>query len=149
MLSILLYCPSATVLVPTQVQTDLGLYLERGPVESAPLEDRSSVLSILQKVWSRGIARVPHPTDFPPTGDTPSMKAVRARSWAQFVRDARYWTIEETQDGHYLIQGWLSPPRKSHFEPNSEDVSRFSQVVGIDNVFERLISQIQQAAREF
>jgi hypothetical protein len=147
-MSIILYVPAEMVLVPTQVQTVLGLHMEREPVETAKVTDREAVLDALRRGWERGVARVPHPAAFPPTSKSPTMKAVHAKSWADFVRNARMWTVENVPEGGFRIQGWVSPPRKSHFEPNNQELIEFPESVSIRDVLERLISEMQMAARE-
>ena len=131
LISAILYSPSAMVLVPTQVKTVLGLYMEREPVETAPVADSGAILYALQKVWDRGVQTVPHPKAFPSASKTPTVKAAGAKSWTDFVRNARLWTIEEATDETYQIQRWHSPARKSHFEPNTDGALQFPKEAAV------------------
>ena len=148
MISLILYCPTGKMLVPTMVKTDLGLFLERGPVEVAESTYTEACLTALINVRSRGVQTVPHPTVFVSATKTPSVRAAGAKSWTEFVRNAHLWHIDESKDGGLEICRWYSPPRKNHFEPDLEATISFPLGTPLQTVFVQAVALLQTAQRE-
>ena len=136
------------MLVPTMVRTNVGVFLERGPVAVALARDTEACLTALNEAWGRGFQIVPHPTVFVSATKTPSVKAAGAKSWSEFVRNAYLWHIDESKDGNMQICRWYSPPRKDYFEPDLQATVSFSVGTPLQAVFVQAVGLLQTAQRE-
>ncbi len=130
------------------VRTQVGVYLERGPVEIAESGDATGCLAVLMKARNRGVGTVSHPTAFAPAAKTPSVVAAGAKSWTEFVRNAVLWHIDESPEGSLQICQWYSPAGKNYFVPNLETTVSFAPEIKIEMVFTKAIELMQTAERE-
>ena len=142
-ISVILYKPTAMMIVPTMVRTEAGLYLERGRVEVAPIVNTAACLASLESIRQAGIQIVRHPEVFTPAAKTPSVIAARAKSWTDFVRNAHLWHITVKADGSLQIEGWTSPPGKNHFEPEPGTQTTFAPETPVAAVFQAIIQILQ------
>ena len=122
--------------------------MESEPVENLPVDDTEAIRGALERARKKGVQLVPHPTKFPSVSETPTLKSSKAKSWTDFVRNARLWTIEDSAGATYQIQRWFSPPGKSHFEPDVKNSLHFDPATPAQVIFDSLIAEAQRAARD-
>ena len=81
------------LLVPTLTRTDAGFYLATEPVEVLRRPTEEALAAALGRVERRGNPAVPTPARdaFP---EPVVLAHARVRSWAEFERKARAWTLE-------------------------------------------------------
>lgn len=138
-----LYLRKGTVFIPTSGIVHKGLHRDIDPVAVAPASDTAAIRRALHETIARG-----NPSTPPyPRGSYPQPVVVKyagVKTWGAFARDASPWSIEE-REGIYQIlgkrkhpDGWVEDPeRKIEFPPGST----------VDDVIERMISILQDAAR--
>jgi hypothetical protein len=148
MISMILYRPIRKMLVPTMVRTQVGVFLERGPVEIADSADTAGCLASLMGARNRGVGTVSHPSVFGAAAKTPSVVAAGAKSWTEFVRNAVLWHIDESPEGSLQICRWYSPAGKNYFVPNLDNTISFVPGTEIEVVFIQAVEQLQMAERE-
>ena len=74
------------------------------------------------------------------------LKYAGMRSWSAFFRNASTWSIRE-DDGVYKIIFYRKHPKK-HWEQDLAQEIQFPVGTTIDNVVDRMIAILQEAARQ-
>ena len=83
-----------------------------------------------------------------PKGKWPApvlLKYAGVKSWSAFARNAWPWSIEE-QDGIHQIIGYRMHP-KGYWEQDPHQKTPFPAAATIDDVVDRMIATLQEAAR--
>jgi hypothetical protein len=141
-----LYLRKQVVLVPTTGKLDgEPVYREMEPVEVVPLSNTDDVREALHSAVARGNPPAPRysPGNFPPPV---VLRYAGVKSWSAFERGTLTWTIEQT-DGTYQIVGYRHHPRKGYWEPDPEQKIELPRHSTVDDVIERMIAILQDAAQ--
>jgi len=131
--------------LPTVVKLQTGAYMDREPVAVVPIANTKGLRQALLDVMANGNIIVPNP----PKDNWPAPvmpKAAGVKTWAVFARRASFWSIDET-DRKYLINGYRKEPR-GHFVPDRDQVLYFPPEASVDDVVDRMVAILQEAARK-
>ena len=137
------------VLIPTSYIIQKGFYFEYTPLETVPVEETRKLRESLLAAIERGnppISRA-EATTLSKGKNPPMLVATGARSWNAFDRQIKgSWSIKD-KSGPYRIQ--VDRPAQSHgWEEDSAKSVQFPPGTPLDEVITRLITMIQQRARE-
>lgn len=100
-----LYLRRGTVFIPTVAVTESGLCIDVEPVQVVRLGNKGALQTALERAMA---APQPRIADLKPPFPPPVvLKYARARSLAEFERDARTWTIDQ-QAGHIRILPYVA-----------------------------------------
>jgi hypothetical protein len=138
------YLKNAVVYLPTVVQLKTGAYVDVDPVAVMPVANTDGLRRGFLDTIARENAIVPPPSKdkWPPPV---LLKYAGVKTWPAFVRDASVWSIEET-DGSYQIVGYRTHS-KGYWEQDPERKIEFPAGSTIDDVIDRMIAILQNAAR--
>ncbi len=147
-LSVYLYCPKKVLVVPEMVQTQAGFYMESDPVHIASLDEIGSLRNVFENWLERSMKIIPTPAreQFTSVVDIPSVRAVKAKSYTDFVRHVLLWHIEQFDDGGFQIQRWISPPRENSFVPHKDDSFQLPAGTSVEELSNRF-SEIVRLAK--
>jgi hypothetical protein len=103
---------TGAILVPTKAKTEAGYWLDIEPVDRASVDDPASVLSALRKAAEQKDLIVPTPTraTFP---KPVVLSYSTARSWSDFEKRHKQFSIARTPDGRYQIERYKRSPEGS------------------------------------
>ena len=111
-----IYALDATVILPSNAQTEAGFFLQTEPVAVVALGDPDELRRAVLALLARGIPRVPTPSrdSFP----KPVVFAyAKVKTQAALDRVARCWQIEETASGWTLTP--FAPDRVERIETHA------------------------------
>jgi hypothetical protein len=133
------------VFVPTFGRVDKGLYRDIEPVAVVDVSDADA----LRQALSETIARGNPPTSYYPRGgpypQPVVVKYAGVKRWSSFARSASPWNIKE-KDGVYQIVGHQKGP--SGWVEDPEQMIKFPVGTTLDQVIDRMIAILQEAARQ-
>jgi hypothetical protein len=136
------YLRKGIVYIPTQGEIHKGLYLDIEPVAAVSLSDTEAVHRAFAETIARGNPRVPLPkqSEIPP----PLLpKYAGVKTWSAFARGASTWALKE-EGGAFRISGYRKEGRG--WVPDSTNVETFAAGTAADQVIERMIAILLQAA---
>jgi hypothetical protein len=139
------FLKEGVVYVPTVVKLQTGAYMDTEPVTVVPVASTEGLRLALLGVIAKGNAVVPNaPKDnWPPPV---LLKYTRAKTWSAFKRGASHWHIQD-KDGNYQIVGYRTH-LKGYWEEDPDQIIKFAAGSTIDEVIERMITILQDAARQ-
>jgi hypothetical protein len=138
-----LYLRNGAVYLPTLGKMGKGFYRDIEPVTVAPVADTYGLRQALKQTISRGNPNVP----ILRRRELPApvlLKYAGVKNWASFQRGLLLWGIEE-KNGIWQIIGKRKKPDGATVD-DAEQTITFPFGSKIDDVIERLIAIIQQAA---
>lgn len=130
--------------VPTTGLVEKGLLRNMEPVSVVAISDTEGVRKALQTTISRGNPSTPHFS----SGIYPApivLKHAGVRSWSAFSREAISWSIQK-ESGAYRIIGYRKHA-KGYWEEDPEQKIEFPPGSTVDQVIDRTIAILQEAAR--
>ena len=136
------YLRAEIVYVPTVAKRE-GAYTHIEPVAVVPVTDTEALRQALLDAVARKNIVVPVPK-----GKWPApvlLKYAGVKSWSAFARNGWPWSIEE-QDGIHEIIGYRMHP-KGYWEQDPHQKTPFRAAATIDDVVDRMIAILQEAAR--
>jgi hypothetical protein len=138
------YLKKGTVYIPTVVNQGTAVYMITEPVTVAPVADTESLRRALRNT-------IPEENAFvaPSVEDARRpfvlLKYTGDKSWSAFKRNASCWSIYQ-KNGNYKIRGHRTH-QKGYWEPDPEQTIIFPTGTPLDDVIERMIGILQDAAR--
>jgi hypothetical protein len=133
------------VYLPTVVNQGIGLYMDVEPVTVVSVTDTEGLRRVLRDT-------IPKENPFV----APSVEDARRRrillkytgdkSWPALMRNAWVWSINK-KDGKYKIAGF-HVHEKGYWEEDPEQTIEFPPETTVDDVVERMIAILQDAAKE-
>jgi hypothetical protein len=139
-----MYLRKGKVFIPTFGLVHKGLYRDVEPVAVVDVSDTEA----LRQAFRETIARGNPPTPYYPRDAYPQPVVVKyagVKSWGTFARGASPWSIKEN-DGIYQIVGNQKGP--SGWVEDSEQRVEFPPGAAVDQVIDRMIAILQDAARK-
>jgi hypothetical protein len=137
------YLRKGKVFIPTFGLVDKGLYRDIEPVAVVDVSDAEALRRAFHETITRGN---------PPTGQYPRpypqpvvVKHAGMKNWSTFARGASPWMIE-LLDRTCRIVGHRREPNNWAEDP--EQSVEFPQGTTLDEVIDRMIAILQEAARE-
>ena len=140
-----IYLKNGTVYLPAMVYQGTARYMEVEPVAVVPVADTVALRRALQSTISK-------PNDFV----APSIEDARKpavvlkysgdKSWRAFMRGTSPWEISE-KEGKFRISGHRVH-RKGYWEPDPDQMIHFPAETALDDVIDRMITILQEAAKE-
>jgi hypothetical protein len=137
------YLRKGQVILPTFGLVTPGLYRDIEPVAVVAVSDTEALRLAFKETIGRGN---------PPTGPYPRpnpppvvIKHAGVKSWRAFARDASPWLVKQ-QDGQYRIIGHRREP--NDWVPDPDQTVDFSPGTTLDQVIDRMIAILQEAARK-
>jgi hypothetical protein len=141
------YLRARTVYVPTVARRVSGpIYTEIEPISVVPLDNLDAVREALRESLKKGNAIIPDRGPQELRAPAIILKYARLRSWSAFFRTAWTWSIRD-DDGLFKIIGYRKQP-KGYWEQDIENEIRFPPGTNVDEVIDRVIALLQQAAQE-
>jgi hypothetical protein len=137
------YLRAGTVYIPTVAKREGGAYTEIEPVAVVTVTHTEELRrSLLDATAKRNIV-VPVPTGtWPPPV---VLKYAGVKSWSAFARNASTWSIKE-EGGVRQIVGYRKHS-KGYWEQDPNQKTQFPTGATIDDVIDRMIAILQEAAR--
>jgi hypothetical protein len=138
------YLRRGQVFIPAVAVVDKGLYRDVEPVAVLSVSDTEG----LRQEFARAIARGNPPTHPYPPGAHPQPVVVKyagVKSWGSFAQGASTWVVDE-RNGLYQIVGHRREP--NNWVPDPKQTIAFPAETTIDQVIDRMIAILQNAARE-
>ena len=139
-----LYLRKGKVLIPTFGLVHRGLYRDIEPVAVVDVSDTDA----LRQAFHETIARGNPPTPYYPRDAYPQPVVVKyagVKSWSAFARGASPWNIKEKEGTYQIVghwrgsRGWVEDP---------EQTIKFAPGTTLDQVIDRMIAILQEAARQ-
>ena len=140
-----IYLKNGIVYLPAMVNQGTARYMEVEPVAVVPVADIIALRRALQATISK-------PNDFV----APSIEDARKpavvlkysgdKSWRAFMRGTSPWEISE-KEGKFRISGHRIH-RKGYWEPDPDQMIHFPAGTALDDVIDRMITILQEAAKE-
>ena len=140
-----LYLRKGIVFVPTSGKVHRGLHRDIEPVAVVAVSNTGALHQALLETINKGNP----PTSYYQPGDAPKpvvLKYASVKTWAAFARDASSWSIKE-QGGTYQIVGYRTH-RDGHWEEDPEQRTTLPPRSSLDEVVDRMIAILQEAARK-
>jgi hypothetical protein len=139
------FLKTGIVYVPTVAKLKTGAYTDIEPVAVSPVANTEALRRALSDAISRGNMIVPNPSKdhWPPPV---LLKYAGAKTWSAFARGASTWSIKE-KEGSYQIAGYRTHP-KGYWEEDPHHKITFPPGSTVDDVIERMIAILQDAARK-
>jgi hypothetical protein len=140
-----IYLKNGTVYLPTTVNQGRARYLEVEPVTVIPVADTETLRRAMRDT-------IPNENRFvaPSVEDARKpavvLKYTGDKSWPAFMRGTSPWSIYE-KDGKYQIEGY-HVHRKGYWERDKNQTIEFPPGTPLDDVIGRMISILQEAAKE-
>jgi hypothetical protein len=134
------------VYVPTVARTEAGFYMIREPVAVVPAANTEALRRALHDVMARGNAIIPTPkrNAYPP----PVLpKYAGEKTWSAFMRGVSEWKINEKDGSYQIVQYRENPKGDGSWVEDPDRKVEFSPETTIDDVIDRLIAIVQDAAR--
>jgi hypothetical protein len=138
------YLKKGTVYIPTVVNQGTAVYMDTEPVTIAPVADTEALRRALRNT-------IPEENAFvaPSVEDARKpfvlLKYTGDKSWSAFKRSASTWSIYH-KNGTYQIGGYRTH-QKGYWERDAEQIIKFPPGTLVDDVIDRLIGILQDAAR--
>jgi len=139
-----LYLRKGTLFVPTTGLVDGGILRDVEPVAVVAVSNAEAVRDVLRATIARGNPATAH---FP-RGKYPQpavLKYAGVKTWSAFARGTGSWTIQQ-KDGIYQIVGYRKHAKGYWVEDPDQEIE-FPAGTKIDDVIDRMISILQDAAR--
>jgi len=133
------------VFVPTSGNVHPGLHRDIEPVAVVPASSPDAIRHALRATIARGNPPTPHY----PRGSHPQpivLKYADVKMWSAFARGMSSWSIKE-KDESYQIVGYRTN-RDGHREEDPEQRITFPPRSTLDEVVDRMIAILQDAARK-
>jgi hypothetical protein len=133
------------VYLPTTVNQGKALYMDVEPVTVVPVADTEALRRALRNTIPKQNPFVPPSVEDarkPPV----LLKYTGDKSWSAFMRGTSPWSIHE-KDGMYRIAGYRTHS-KGYWERDPDQTTEFPPGTAIDDVIDRLIAILQDAARQ-
>jgi hypothetical protein len=140
-----LYLKKGTVYIPTTVNQARAVYMDVEPVTVVPVTNKDAMRRAMRDT-------IPNENRFVP----PSVEDARKppvllkytgdKSWAAFMRGTSPWSIYE-KDGKYQIEGY-HVHRKGYWERDKNQTIEFPPGTPLDDIIDRMIAILQEAAKE-
>ena len=140
-----IYLKNGTVYLPAMVNQGTARYMEVEPVAVVPVADIVALRRALQATISK-------PNDFV----APSIEDARKpavvlkysgdKSWRAFMRGTSAWEVSE-KEGKFRMSGHRIH-RKGYWEPDPDQMIHFPAGTALDDVIDRMIAILQEAAKE-
>jgi hypothetical protein len=148
--SVFLYKPRKSLVIPSQVKTVAGFWLESDPVDIVPAQDASALARALEERFLAPIKIVPTPdrSSHRPISKIPTVRAVKGKSYTDFVRNVLLWHIGQQDDQSFEIQDWSSPPGRNHFEPDDGKVQHLPAGTSLQDLAEKFLQTVARAEQE-
>jgi hypothetical protein len=140
-----LYLRKGVVYLPTMGKMDEGFYRGVDPVAAVPASDIEGVRQALRATMARGNPAVPmlRRREIPPPI---LLKYAGVKSWSAFERGMLFWDITE-KDGKLKIAGQRKEADRM-WRDDPEQIITFAQGATVDEVIDRMIAILQDAARK-
>jgi hypothetical protein len=138
------YLKKGIVYLPTTVNQGT-VYMTVEPVTVVPVADTEGLRRALRNTIPKQNLFVPPSVEDarkPPT----LLKYTGDKSWSAFMRGTSPWSIYE-KDGKYQIEGYRTH-RKGYWEEDPEQTTEFPLETTLDEVIDRMIAILQDAARQ-
>jgi hypothetical protein len=137
------YLRRGAVYVPTVVKLKTGAYMDIEPVAVVAVANTEALHRAFLDTTARQNAVVPHPPkdDWPPPV---LLKYAGVKTWSAFSRGTSVWSINE-KDGAYQIIGYRTHA-KGYWAEDTDQIMDFPPGTTIDDVIERMIAILQDAA---
>ena len=139
------YLRKGIAYVPIMARVTAGYYMEQEPVVLVPVSNTQALQEALKTAIGRGNPMIPTPTraNMPP----PLMpKYAGVKDWNTFARSAATWKISERNGAYQIIRG--KDAVRGRFDEDPERTVALPLGSTIDDVIERLIPLMQEAAHE-
>jgi hypothetical protein len=133
------------VYLPTTVNQGKALYMDVEPVTVVPVADTEALRRALRNTIPKQNPFVPPSVEDarkPPV----LLKYTGDKSWPAFMRGTSLWSIYE-KDGKYQIEGY-HVHRKGYWERDRDQTIEFPAGTSLDDVIDRMIAILQEAAKE-
>jgi hypothetical protein len=134
------------VYVPTVARTEAGFYMIREPVAVVPAANTETLRRALHDVMARGNAIIPTPkrNAYPP----PVLpRYAGEKTWSAFMRGASEWKIREKNGNYQIVQYRENPKGDGSWVQDLDRKIEFPPGTTIDDVIDRMIAILQDAAR--
>ena len=129
--------------MPTTVNQG-HMHMDVDPVTVVPVADTEALRRAMQDTIpkeNRFVARSVEDARKPPV----VLKHTGDKSWRGFMRGTTPWSIYE-KDGKYQIEGYRLH-RKGYWEQDPDNVIKFPAGTPLDDVIDRMIAILQDAAQ--
>jgi hypothetical protein len=141
------YLRDGVVYVPTMARRKSEpVYTDIEPVSVVSLDNPEDVRRALLESIARKNIIIPNPDPSALRAPPLILKYAGVRSWSAFFRNASTWNITE-DDGVYKILYYRKHP-KGYWQPDLAREIQFPMGTTIDDVVDRMIGILQEAARE-
>jgi hypothetical protein len=141
------YLRDGTAYIPTVARRASGpIYTDIEPIVVLPLSDISALCRALLEAVARKNIIIPDPDPKALRAPPVILKYARVRSWSAFFRNAWTWSIRN-DDGVYKIIGYRKQP-KGYWEQDPNQEIKFPVGTRLDEVVDRMIAILQEAARQ-
>jgi hypothetical protein len=139
-----LYLRRGVLFVPTTGIVEKGFHRGMDPVESAPISETAAARQVLRSAIARGNPPAP---PYSAIKDTVPAVARHGgfKSWSAFSRGAMPWNIREENGIYQIIGFWMHPDR--YWKEDGEQTIEFPPGTNVDDVIDRMIAILQDAAR--
>ncbi len=144
-----MYCDlclrNETVYIPTMGKMDKGFYRETEPVAVVPVSNTETARQALTSAIARGNPEVPmlQRGEWPPPA---VLKYAGAKTWSAFERGMQSRDIED-KAGVFRISGNVKSPNGMWVADPVQAIT-FSSGTALDDVIDRMIAILQDAARK-
>lgn len=134
------------VYLPTVAKTEAGFYMNREPVAVVPVANTDTLRGALRNVIKMGNRVIPTPArDAYPPPVLP--KYAGAKTWSAFMRGASEWKITQNNGVYQIIPYRRDPEGSESWVEHTEQKIAFPLGTTADDVIERMILVLQDAAR--
>ena len=138
------YLKNGTVYIPTIVNQGRAVYMNVEPVTVVPIADAERLRRAMRDTIpkeNKFVAPSIEDAQKPPV----LLKYTGDKSWSAFKRGTSPWSIYE-KNGNYQIEGYRTH-RKGYWEEDPEQIIKFPPGTSVDDVIDRMIGILQDAAR--
>jgi len=140
-----IYLKKGSAYLPTTVNQGIARYRITEPVTVVPVADTEALRRALQNTIPKE-----NPFVAPSIEDARKppvvLKYTGDKSWPAFMRGTSTWSIYE-KDGKYQIEGY-HVHRKGYWERDKNQTIDFPPATPLDDVIDRMIAILQEAAKE-
>lgn len=133
------------IYIPVSARTDAGFYLHIEPIEVIEAQDTDRLFNAIKGVIAKGNPVVPTP-DRNSYAKSPILKCSGIKSWSQFEKDARFWTLSDTA-GEYWFTPWKKR-RDRGSEPDTQRSITFPTNVSMDEIVRQVVATLQSDENE-
>jgi hypothetical protein len=140
------YLKKGMVYLPTTVNQGIGRYFDVEPVTVVPVADTERLRHAMRETIPKENRFVPPSIEDarkPPV----ILKYSGDKSWGAFTRGTSRWSIWK-ESGASQIERYQRIPGEGSFAPDDEQTIKFSPGTKIDDVIDRMIAILQDAARK-